>query len=41
MGIRDISISDQGVMFLLQADMSVLNRMDAYVNNMKMPWDTE
>ncbi|CAD8049374.1 unnamed protein product [Paramecium sonneborni] len=41
MGIRDVSLSDQGVMFLLQADMSVLNRVDAYVNNMKMPWNDE
>lgn len=41
MGIRDVAISDQGVMFILSADMNVITRMDAYMNNMKMPWESE
>lgn len=39
-GIRDILIDGNlGFMFVVCAEMSVFNRVDAYVANLKMPWE--
>lgn len=28
-------------MFIINSDMNVLTRLDAYMTNMKMPWEAE
>ncbi|CAD8088886.1 unnamed protein product [Paramecium sonneborni] len=41
-GIRDFTISsEQGLMFVITSDCSVINRLDAYLTNMKAPWESE
>ncbi|KAM3133073.1 WD repeat and FYVE domain-containing protein 2 [Paramecium bursaria] len=41
-GVRDFIIAKEpGLLFVLNSDMSLLNRVDAYVTNMKMPWESE
>lgn len=32
---------DQGLLFTLCGDMNVASRLDAYLTNMKMPWEKE
>lgn len=40
LGVRDMIASDsQALLIVCTADMNVLTRVDAYVNNLKMPWD--
>jgi hypothetical protein len=39
-GIRDLAIDyNDGYMIVVGAEMNVLSRVDAYVANMKMPWE--
>lgn len=41
-GIRDFAISpEQGVLFVVNSDCSVITRLDAYFTNMKGPWESE
>ncbi|EAR93569.2 PX-SNARE domain protein (macronuclear) [Tetrahymena thermophila SB210] len=41
-GVRDFFYDpDQGVLFVLCGDMNVASRVDAYLTNMKMPWEKE
>ena len=41
-GIRDVHISpDDGLMIVVCGDMNILTRMDAFVSNMKMPWEDD
>lgn len=41
-GIRDVHIDPQdGLMIVVCGDMNLLTRMDAYVSNIKMPWEDE
>ena len=41
-GVRDFVIAKEpSLLFVLNSDMSLLNRVDAYVTNMKMPWESE
>jgi len=41
-GLRDFYIErSQNVIFVLSSDMNVASRFDAYLTNMKMPWEKE
>lgn len=41
-GVRDFSLDNEnGLMFIVNSDMNVLTRVDAYMTNMKMPWESE
>ena len=41
-GVRDLAICpEQGVMFIVNSDCSVITRLDAYITNMKAPWESE
>jgi hypothetical protein len=41
-GVRDFCMdSSNRVMFIINSDMSVLNRLDAYMTNMKFPWENK
>ncbi|EGR33250.1 PX domain protein [Ichthyophthirius multifiliis] len=41
-GVRDFHYeSNTGLLFVLCGDMNVASRMDAYLTNMKMPWEKE
>ncbi|CAD8199045.1 unnamed protein product [Paramecium pentaurelia] len=41
-GLRDFYIErSQNVIFVLSSDMNVASRVDAYLTNMKMPWEKE
>jgi hypothetical protein len=41
-GVRDFHMdSALHVMFTLNSDMNVLARLDAYMTNMKFPWESE
>lgn len=41
-GVRDFLYEkNKGIMFILSGDMNVASRMDAYLTNMKMPWEKE
>jgi hypothetical protein len=41
-GVRDFYYEDKkGAMFVLSADMNAASRVDAYLTNMKLPWEKE
>lgn len=41
-GVRDFTLSnDLGVFFIVNSDYSMFNRLDAYLTNMKGPWEKE
>jgi len=41
-GVRDFYYeAKQGAIFVLCGDMNVASRVDAYLTNMKMPWEKE
>ena len=39
-GVRDFQM-DAPAVFVIVADMSVIGRIDAYMTNMKFPWEAE
>jgi len=40
--VRDFALDlVNGLLFTLHSDMNVLTRVDAYMTNMKMPWESE
>ena len=41
-GVRDFIYEEKkGAVFILSGDMNVASRVDAYLTNMKMPWEKE
>lgn len=41
-GVRDFALDVMnGLLFIVSADMNVMTRIDAYMTNMKMPWESE
>jgi hypothetical protein len=41
-GVRDFALDVvNGLLFIVNSDMNVLTRVDAYMTNMKMPWESE
>ncbi|CAD8078645.1 unnamed protein product [Paramecium primaurelia] len=41
-GVRDFNLCiGQGILFVVNSDYSIFNRLDAYLTNMKGPWEKE
>jgi hypothetical protein len=41
-GVRDFALEVvNGLLFNVNSDMNVLTRVDAYMKNMKMPWESQ
>lgn len=40
-GIRDFVLVNDDCFFVINSEMSALTRLDAYLTNMKLPWESE